>query len=135
MTQPSNSTGAFVPQTGSLTTALLRGLGPAFLGLLRRFGSRARKTGAGADATRPMLTCKELIDFLWRYVDRQLSEPERRAFDMHLSMCDSCAAYLETYLRIVGLTPRAFADPEAAVPEEVPEDLVQGILAARRAAG
>ncbi len=109
---------------------LLRGVART---LSRALGRRAIE--AGTAATGPTLTCRELTDFLWRYVERELSEPERQVFETHLSMCASCAAYLETYLRTIGLARRAFADPEAAAPLDVPEDLVQGILAALRAAG
>lgn len=80
----------------------------------------------------PMLTCKEFIDFIWRYLEGELSGSERGLFDMHLANCKSCPAYLETYRQTIALGKEAFAEAGAPVPEEVPEEIVQGILAARR---
>ena len=81
----------------------------------------------------PMLTCRELVDFLWRYVEDDLSPDERRTFDRHLSMCRGCRAYLESYRRTIELGHAAFADLDAGVPDDVPAEIVDGILAARRA--
>lgn len=83
----------------------------------------------------PMITCRELIDFLWRYVEEDLSAEERRTFDRHVSMCRSCRAYLDSYRRTIALGRVAFSDLDAPVPDEVPAELVAGILAARRAEG
>ena len=46
-------------------------------------------------------------------------------------MCKECREYLKAYARTVELGRATFDDPDAAVPEDVPEDLVQAILAAR----
>jgi anti-sigma factor RsiW len=81
----------------------------------------------------PMLTCRELIDFLWRYVEDDLSPEERKAFDRHLALCPSCRAYLDSYRKTIALGKAAYADPSAEVPAEVPDEIVAGILAARRA--
>lgn len=79
------------------------------------------------------LTCREVIDFIWRYLDDELSPEERAEFDRHLATCPCCGTYLETYRTTVELGEMAFADPDALPPVEVPEELIQGILAARRA--
>lgn len=81
--------------------------------------------------TSPMLSCRELIDFLDDYVEERLSESERARFDHHLSLCDACVRYLKSYrgtLRALSLT----ADDD--VPDEVPSELIDAILASRRAA-
>lgn len=83
----------------------------------------------------PMLTCRELTDFLSRYVDGALTPEERKAFERHLSMCRPCRAYVESYRETIELERSAFAEPDALVPDEVPEELVRAILAARRTAG
>ncbi len=83
----------------------------------------------------PMVTCRELVEFLWRYVEEDLSPGERRAFDRHLRLCASCRAYLDSYRKTVALGKAALGDPDAPVPDEVPEEIVQGILAARRTRG
>jgi hypothetical protein len=83
----------------------------------------------------PMLTCRELTDFLSRYVEGALTQEERKAFERHLSMCRPCRAYVESYRKTIELERSAFAEPDAPVPDEVPEELVRAILTARRAAG
>lgn len=84
--------------------------------------------------TGPVITCEELTDFLSRYVEDALTADERRAFDRHVSMCRACRAYVDSYRRTIHLESEAFADLDGPVPDDVPEELVQGILAARRAA-
>ena len=81
------------------------------------------------------LTCREVVEFLWRYEENELSPAERVAFDAHLADCPCCGTYLATYRETVALEHEAFRDLDAWVPESVPEDLVKGILAARRANG
>lgn len=81
----------------------------------------------------PMLTCRELIDFLWRYFEDDLTPAERKVFDRHLAMCRKCRAYLDSYRKTVALGRIAFSDLDAPVPDDVPEEVIQGILAARRA--
>lgn len=80
-----------------------------------------------------MLTCRELVEFLWRYLEDELPPAERAEFDRHVAACPCCGTYLETYRTTVELGHLAYADRDGGVPPEVPEELVQGILAARRA--
>jgi anti-sigma factor RsiW len=76
------------------------------------------------------MTCRELIDFLMEYTNGELPNEERQAFDRHLGSCIACRSYLDTYIRAVEMGRTAFADDET-LPSDVPEDLVQAILAAR----
>ena len=80
----------------------------------------------------PELSCREIADFLMAYEDGELSEPARREFDAHLAECPDCVAYLASYRATLALGKRAFADEDAAAADEVPEDLVAAVLAARR---
>lgn len=90
-----------------------------------------------------MLTCREFIEFLMEYLDRALPDQRLTEFERHLGLCTSCQAYLQNYQATVRLGKAAFADADAldpegagldgAVPEDVPEDLVKAILAARAA--
>ena len=83
----------------------------------------------GPLSTKPNITCQELIDFIASYRDNELTPDQRDAFERHLAVCQSCVAYLETYERTIALARAAGDDP---VPDDVPESLVQAILAARR---
>jgi anti-sigma factor RsiW len=62
------------------------------------------------------------------YLDNELAPVERAEFDRHMAACPSCVNYLKTYEKTVLLTKSAAEDP---VPAEVPESLIQAILAAR----
>ena len=73
------------------------------------------------------MTCKEFVDFLWRYLDGELPDEERSVFDAHLAVCPACVRYLETYRETVRLSRDAALDPA-----EAPEELVQAILDACR---
>ncbi len=78
------------------------------------------------------MTCRELNDFLLQYLSAELTPEVRTTFEAHLRDCPPCAAYLKSYEDTVALTRAVLADPDAAVPEDVPEELVQAVLAARR---
>ena len=78
------------------------------------------------------MTCREVIDFLLEYRSGELSASERAEFEQHLVECPDCAAYLKSYEETIKLGKAVFADPEAPVPQDVPEELVQAILASRR---
>ena len=73
------------------------------------------------------MTCQQLIDFIGRYRDHELTADERAEFDRHLAACPSCVAYLKTYEQTVLLTN---ASADAPVPSDVPESLVKAILSA-----
>ena len=76
------------------------------------------------------MTCREFVEFLDAYLGGTLAAAERASFEKHLRRCRACVRYLETYRAAVDLGVRALA-PRSEVPEEVPEDLVRAILAAR----
>jgi len=77
------------------------------------------------------VTCREFADFILDYLSGELSTESREAFESHPSVCINCRRYLASYQETVTLGKRAFEDDDAAVPAEVPEELVKAILAAR----
>ncbi len=81
------------------------------------------------------MTCRGLSDFLGDYIDGDLAPAERGEFEKHLAICETCQRYVESYRQTIRLGKEAFADPDASVSEDVPERLVQAILAARRRGG
>ena len=78
-----------------------------------------------------MITCREFEDFILAYMDGELPDRQRFVFELHLKICRECRDYLAAYRRTIEVSQRAFEDPDQAVPDEVPEDLVKAILAAR----
>lgn len=79
-----------------------------------------------------MITCKTFVEFLMDYLDGDLPASQADEFEVHLSQCSACVNYMNTYQETVRLGKAAFADPEADVPEAVPEELVKAILEARK---
>jgi anti-sigma factor RsiW len=78
------------------------------------------------------VTCREFADFMADYLSGALPVEVRQRFDHHLSICPNCQRYLSSYAESVKLGKRAFDDEAASLPGDVPEDLVQAILASRR---
>jgi anti-sigma factor RsiW len=78
------------------------------------------------------MMCREVIEFLMAYRDGELTPEQRHQFDAHLAECPWCIAYLQNYEATIRLGKAAYADLDGPVPEDVPEELVQAILAARR---
>ncbi len=78
------------------------------------------------------MTCRELADFLHDYVAERLPTVQRSVFEEHLGICPDCVVYLDSYRSTVALAGSLGDDPDAATPDDVPEDLIGAILDARR---
>jgi anti-sigma factor RsiW len=76
------------------------------------------------------MTCHEIADFLLAYLNDELSARRRRAFEAHLAECEQCVDYIESYKATVELGKAAF-DRGEPIPEGVPEELIEAIMAAR----
>lgn len=78
------------------------------------------------------MTCREFASFMLEYLTGELSPDTRAHFEWHLSRCRNCTEYLAQYRATIAAGKAAYADLDAAVPDEVPDDLVQAILASWR---
>jgi anti-sigma factor RsiW len=78
------------------------------------------------------VTCREFIDFLSAYLDRELSPEEMDRFDGHLSACPACVDYMKTYAQTIRFTRSLSWESDSQLPDNVPEDLVKAILASRK---
>lgn len=79
------------------------------------------------------MTCKDFIEFLRQYLGDELPEAQKRLFEEHLAICESCVSYLSNYRDTLSLAKACFSDPDGPLPDAVPEELVSAILAARKA--
>ncbi len=79
------------------------------------------------------ITCIEFERFVHDYQQGSLSSRERRAFDLHMELCPMCRVYFASYLKTIELGRRICATDDASAPAELPEELAEAILAARRA--
>jgi anti-sigma factor RsiW len=77
------------------------------------------------------MTCRELVDFLMLYLDGELPKDQRERFEHHLSLCGECVTYMQTYIDTVRLGKAACSPLDEPIPDDVPEELVRAILAAR----
>jgi anti-sigma factor RsiW len=77
------------------------------------------------------MTCREFTEFLATYLEGALPAEQRTLFEAHIEGCAACVRYLRSYRETMRLGRGAFT-PDEPVPDEVPEELVQAILAARR---
>lgn len=78
------------------------------------------------------MTCRELAEFILEYTTGDLPRETREVFELHLSRCGNCHEYLEQYKHTIDCERKAFASAEELLPAEVPEELIQAILRARR---
>ena len=80
-----------------------------------------------------MMTCRQFEDFILAYLEGELPERQRFVFKLHLKVCRECRDYLAAYRCTIEISKRAFEEPDQQVSDDVPEDLVKAILAARDA--
>lgn len=77
------------------------------------------------------MTCRDFVEFLMAYLDQSLSPAVRSRFEEHMSVCPSCVTYVQTYRTTQRLAHDLGRRDGAAVPEDVPDELVAAILSAR----
>ncbi len=83
-------------------------------------------------AERPHITCRELIDFLYLYLENELPDERRAEFDRHLGVCEPCREYVRKYRETVALGKAAFSDSEKPAEWRTSPELVDAILKARQ---
>ena len=82
------------------------------------------------------ISCQEFEDFVYDYYERQLPEERRPLFEYHMRICPTCASAFKAYMHTIELTGRIFEKQDKMVPtDEVPQKLVNAMLAARRRTG
>jgi len=79
------------------------------------------------------LTCGEFEAFLCDYAEGALTAQQREVFERHMRMCPMCEVSLRSYLRVVEMGKKVCESEDRAIPDDVPEDLVRAIVAARSA--
>ncbi|MEO0420808.1 MAG: zf-HC2 domain-containing protein [Pseudomonadota bacterium] len=76
-----------------------------------------------------MLTCKELDEFLVDFLDGNLPLRTKLAMHLHLGLCKDCREYVRDYERAITLGRKACSTAEDEEVADVPEALVQTVLA------
>ena len=79
------------------------------------------------------MTCREFVDFLMAYLDRELEASQGSVFEEHMDACPPCRDYLVTYEETIRAGKLACSE-SGGLPADVPEALIQAILASRSSA-
>lgn len=65
-----------------------------------------------------MISCQDVVEFCFDYLDGALPEEERGRFARHLSICSDCVTFFETYRRTPEISRQAL---EVELPSQVKE--------------
>ena len=79
------------------------------------------------------MTCLEAIEALSEYLAGELPPPRRDRLDEHLTECVACRQYLRSFEQTIQLGKAVWQAPKNGILSELPEELIQAILASRRA--
>lgn len=82
-----------------------------------------------------LINCVQFEEFMMNYFEGTLPPARRMSFNAHLKVCRECRDYLAAYKQTIELGKAAFENRDGPLPDDVPEDLVQAILAARNTPG
>ncbi len=76
------------------------------------------------------MTCREAIERVMEYLSDELPADQRRMVKAHLATCPPCTAYAKSYDEVVKLGKAVLSHPDERAVPDMPEELVQAILAA-----
>ena len=78
------------------------------------------------------MTCHDALQFLADYLDGSLPWRQRMSFGLHLCLCRHCRNYLDSYRKTIQASRTALSKPAESHCEDLPEELIQAILATRQ---
>ena len=78
------------------------------------------------------MTCREFVDLLDAFLERELSSTELRRMEAHASNCVRCSAYRDAYADTIKLAKDSATDDDSKAAAKVPEALVRSILKSRK---
>lgn len=79
-----------------------------------------------------MITCVEFEEFILSYLDGTLPEAQRKKFEWHIRFCRECREYLAAYKLAIEAARASFGQETPSTPAEIPQDLANAILEARK---
>lgn len=78
------------------------------------------------------MTCRDVDEFLMRYLDGDLTAEQRVTFEQHVARCADCRRYVEGYRRAANLAAEACRESPDDPYADAPPELVVAILRATR---
>lgn len=76
------------------------------------------------------MTCRDATELIAEYIEGHLPFRRRLSLGLHMALCRYCRNYLDSYRKTIQASRSAFA--ETSPSKELPEDLIQEILSARK---
>lgn len=77
------------------------------------------------------MTCEEMIDFVVAWREDRLPPEVKAIFDAHMAACPCCEKFLNNYCTTASFSEHLSKCSDLQ-DEDCPEELIQGILAARK---
>ncbi|MHC4956847.1 MAG: anti-sigma factor family protein [Planctomycetota bacterium] len=81
-----------------------------------------------------MITCRDFVDFVMRYLEGELPPEQEAEFRGHMGICPSCIDYLDSY-KATQKCCKKLCEDDDELPADVPESLIQAILKAKERSG
>jgi anti-sigma factor RsiW len=78
------------------------------------------------------MTCLEALEALSDYLAGELPPQQRERLEEHLVECADCRAYLRSFEQTIRLGNAAWHERDSGGLHEMPEELIQAILASRK---
>ncbi|MEQ8766540.1 MAG: zf-HC2 domain-containing protein [Planctomycetota bacterium] len=81
-----------------------------------------------------MMTCREFFEFISAYVDGELPDDVGDKFEEHIRACPPCVDYVASFQQTIEISKICCDSTVEAEtpPDEVPEELIQAILRAKK---
>lgn len=79
-----------------------------------------------------MITCREFNDFIYDYVEGELSEKQTVLFKRHVRVCPMCRNFLKTYIATYKAKDKVFPYDDIDVPDVVPQNLIDAIIVVKQ---
>jgi len=76
-----------------------------------------------------IIDCENLEKFLIDFLEGELPAKTELSFLQHIEECEHCDAYLQGYKKTISLSKAAFAESESVEQNNMPEQLMNAILA------
>ena len=80
----------------------------------------------------PTIDCQSLENFIIDFIDDNLPAREKMLFIKHIEECEHCDDYLKSYRKTIDLSKAALTDKKSDEKADIPEKMVEAILAATR---
>jgi len=79
-----------------------------------------------------MISCREFNDFVYDYVEGDLTDKQLKLFERHMRVCPMCRQYLKTYIASYKASTSILPYEDIELPASVPNELIKAIKAVKK---